>query len=595
MAANVVRTAVLRDLLCRHHAEIDESIGGETAATTSRMAQFQRAIDEYASAVDLPGQLHGLRPISTLYSDCGFSEEATVPKRHREYEGRSAQRLGQSVQSWGAEPDPPNVAMGRQKWAIKEAEAQAQREAATRALERSGAVVRRYRLLQERVSSRELRTVAWGAEETALFEALLDGEQDVAERSSLLRSALVAIGQRNAAEDAEPSVEPVRDAEPATAAADDAAQWGKNERALLHAAGAGDHTQVEALLKGGADPDAPRADGQTPLLKAAACGHAMVLQQLLAAGAAVDKCSRCGCTALLLAAEKGQAAVLRALVKAGADPMLRGTGGAYWNLSACDIAERRGDADCAALLREAALVMRLVRRTNAAADRHASTGEDADSGSAEALTDLREPGHEDEPSEAGEDDSEQLPPPAWEETPDGQLYAAVTESCARRANPIDHSAADALEDAVGALLDSRADPNVSPPYCGLTVLMRASACGQTGVVARLLAADGCEVNQQTKSGATALMLAGRANRTSALKLLVEAGADLSLRMTSGIDAGKNALDLAVQEGRIESELLLRVAPDVDKMAAADAEAQANRAAKEKRLAMEMFDIWMQSV
>jgi hypothetical protein len=66
-------------------------------------------------------------------------------------------------------------------------------------------------------------------------------------------------------------------------------------------------------------------------------------------------------------------------------------------------------------------------------------------------------------------------------------------------------------------------------------------------------------------------------------------------MTSGIDAGKNALDLAVQEGRIESELLLRVAPDVDKMAAADAEAQANRAAKEKRLAMEMFDIWMQSV
>ena len=179
MAANVVRTAVLRDLLCRHHAEIDESIGGETAATTSRMAQFQRAIDEYASAVDLPGQLHGLRPISTLYSDCGFSEEATVPKRHREYEGRSAQRLGQSVQSWGAEPDPPNVAMARQKWAIKEAEAQAQREAATRALERSGAVVRRYRLLQERVSSRELRTVAWGAEETALLPARGGGRTTV--------------------------------------------------------------------------------------------------------------------------------------------------------------------------------------------------------------------------------------------------------------------------------------------------------------------------------------------------------------------------------------------------------------------------------
>jgi hypothetical protein len=36
-----------------------------------------------------------------------------------------------------------------------------------------------------------------------------------------------------------------------------------------------------------------------------------------------------------------------------------------------------------------------------------------------------------------------------------------------------------------------------------------------------------------------------------------------------------------------------VAPDPIKMAEADAEAQANKAAEEKRLAVEMFDIWMQ--
>ena len=598
MAANIVRTRVVRELLDGVHREIDERMGAPEDETARRSEEFRQAIDAYKSATQLPTQLHGLRPIepSSLYSSLSFAaQDEGAPPAHRpprEYEGRSAMRLEQSVLAWGAEPDPPNVIKARQKWALKQAEAQAQRQAAARVREQSAAAVHRYRLLQETVSSQGLHTVAWGDEETALFEALVGGEHNVAERSALRRSALLAVGCRsdNRADAAAASGESASE----TSGVPDVAtvravQWGENERALLHAAGSADETQVDELLNRGADPNGARADGQTPLLKAAAWGHATVVQQLLAAGAAVDHTNRCGCSSLMLATQNGHATVLQILVDAGADPMLRGTGGPYLNLTACDIAEQRGDADCATLLREATSVMRLVRRTQ---QQHEEQEQHEQH---EQQDDDDEEQQKKEKQQEEEKEDECVPPPTWEDTVDGQLYAKVTEICAARAKTVDDAAE--LEDAVGALLDSRADPNVTAPhllgYNGLTVLMRASACGQLGIATMLLAADGCEVNRQTNSGTTAAMLAARAGQTSVLKLLIEEGADISLRMTSGPDAGKSAWDFAVQEGQIGSEMLLRVAPDPVKMAEADAEAQAKKAAKDKRLAIEMFDVWMQ--
>eukprot|EP01043_Picozoa_sp_COSAG02_P048684 COSAG02_NODE_4809_length_4953_cov_118.497031_2_plen_676_part_00 len=615
MAANIVRTRVVRELLDGLHREIDERMGSAENETVRRSEEFRQAIKAYKSATQLPTQLHGLRPIepSSLYSSLSFTaqDEGTPPtkKLPREYEGRSAMRLKQSMLAWETEPDPPNVIKARQKWALQQAEAQEQRQSAARVREQSAAVLHRYRLLQERVSSQGLHTVAWGDEETALFEALVDGEHDVAERSALLRSALLAVGCRNANK-ADAAAAAVGESTSEASDGPDggtvgAVQWGKNERALLHAASAGDDTQVEELLKDGANPNGARADGQTPLLKAAAWGHAMVVQQLLAAGAVVDQTNRCGCSSMMLAAQNGHATVLSMLVDAGADPMLRGTGGPYLNLTACDIASQRGDADCATLLREATFVMRLVRRTQQREqqqheqhEQHEQQDEDEKEEDEQQEEDgqRKEDGQQEEDEQQEEEkEEEHIPPPTWEDTADGQLYAKVTEICAAGAKTVEDAAQ--LEDAIGVLLDSRADPNVTAPhllgYNGLTVLMRASACGQLGIATLLLAADGCEVNRQTKSGTTAAMLAAGAGQTSVLKLLIEESADVSLRMTSGPDAGKSALDFAVQEGQIGSEMLLRVAPDPVKMAEADGEAQASKAAEDKRLAIEMFDVWMQ--
>ena len=50
-------------------------------------------------------------------------------------------------------------------------------------------------------------------------------------------------------------------------------------------------------------------------------------------------------------------------------------------------------------------------------------------------------------------------------------------------------------------------------------------------------------------------------------------------MTSGPDAGKSTLGLAIQQGEIESKLLLRVAPDPAKTEKVDAESQASEQGK----------------
>ena len=218
--------------------------------------------------------------------------------------------------------------------------------------------------------------------------------------------------------------------------------------------------------------------------------------------------------------------------------------------------------------------MRLVRRTARHADRIgncAGSGQNTDSESTEATIDTSSFRSQDEPTELEretnegkqeeeteakdadqaeeaeefqEGGTEHSPPPTWESTLDGQLYAKVTEICAQKTTDVE------LEDAVGALLDNRADPNVTASHLlgcnGLTILMRASTCGNVGVVKRLLAADGCEVDRRTDSGATALMLAARSGQTSVLRLLIEKGAEVSSRMTAGPDAGKSALDLAIQ-------------------------------------------------
>ena len=89
---------------------------------------------------------------------------------------------------------------------------------------------------------------------------------------------------------------------------------------IADAASKGNTTEVERLLKRGADVNAQQADGATALQWAAYRGDAKLAELLLKAGAKPDLANRDGATPLWLAAARGDAAVVEALLKGGADP-----------------------------------------------------------------------------------------------------------------------------------------------------------------------------------------------------------------------------------------------------------------------------------
>jgi uncharacterized protein len=118
--------------------------------------------------------------------------------------------------------------------------------------------------------------------------------------------------------------------------------------ALHQAARTGDVASLRSQLQQGTNPDLPDSQGRTALMEAAKAGRAEAVSVLLDAGANVNAHSRSGNTALIDAAEAGQADVARLLVQHGADVNAATRAG-----SALAIAERNGDNELAALLRQA--------------------------------------------------------------------------------------------------------------------------------------------------------------------------------------------------------------------------------------------------
>ena len=88
---------------------------------------------------------------------------------------------------------------------------------------------------------------------------------------------------------------------------------------VADAASRGNKTEVERLLKGGADVNAQQADGATALQWAAYRGDAKLAEVLLKAGAKPGVANHNGATPLWLAATRGDAAVIQTLLKGGAD------------------------------------------------------------------------------------------------------------------------------------------------------------------------------------------------------------------------------------------------------------------------------------
>ncbi len=92
-------------------------------------------------------------------------------------------------------------------------------------------------------------------------------------------------------------------------------------------------TRVDRLLKAGADPAAPDADGTTPLYAACVQGSAGIARSLLAAGAPPDAPSAgpgAEGTPLCAAACWGHTDTVRVLLAHGADPTLREDHGTGW-------------------------------------------------------------------------------------------------------------------------------------------------------------------------------------------------------------------------------------------------------------------------
>ncbi|TGA83331.1 ankyrin repeat domain-containing protein [Streptomyces sp. MZ04] len=113
----------------------------------------------------------------------------------------------------------------------------------------------------------------------------------------------------------------------------------KLTKRLVLAALLGVPTEVESLLRAGADPRTPDPDGTTPLYIASVQGEARIVRALLAAGADPDAESGHGDqgTPLCGAACWGYTEAVRELLAHGADPNLRedkgkGNTPLYWAL-----------------------------------------------------------------------------------------------------------------------------------------------------------------------------------------------------------------------------------------------------------------------
>ncbi|QDT15003.1 ankyrin repeat domain-containing protein [Alienimonas californiensis] len=125
------------------------------------------------------------------------------------------------------------------------------------------------------------------------------------------------------------------------AAADAVNRYGVTPLSL--ACEAGDEACVTALLNAGADPNRTAPGGETPLMTAARTGAVGALNALLKAGAKANATERAGQTALMWAAAAGNGDAVDRLLAAGADRDARTPGG----FTALLFAVREGRADIA--------------------------------------------------------------------------------------------------------------------------------------------------------------------------------------------------------------------------------------------------------
>jgi ankyrin repeat protein len=328
---------------------------------------------------------------------------------------------------------------------------------------------------------------------------------------------------------------------------------------------------MEALLKAGANANATYGAGETPLMSAARTGNLPVVKLLLANGAAVNTIEEYrGQTALMYAVAENHPEVTKFLIDNGADPNLRSRvfnlkdgvrvsgGGVFMDrpnggLTPLFFAAREGNIEAAEVLIAAGADV------NAKEDQYKFTP---------LLT----------ATYNGRYDFAAMLLNKGADPNDGSLYLAVElrnmAVYSNRPNPptVDRSM-DALA-LIKMLLDKGADPNLAldmkPPQiqaqgtvtipAGGTALNRAVRSTDLATV-KLLLEKGANPSLAIKDGTTPIMqaaagiaargeeeevidLADRADPLEAIKLFVEAGADVN-----AVNAqGNTAVHLAAQRG-----------------------------------------------
>lgn len=307
----------------------------------------------------------------------------------------------------------------------------------------------------------------------------------------------------------------------------------KGQTALMLAASKGSGDVVRILLNEGAAVDARDNDGFTALSYAAFAGDTQSVRLLLRAGANVATRTNAGNTPLYYAAASGNVSTLEAIVSDESFPGLEGGGfplhgaAAYNRVEMIDhlLNEHEVGIDTVNSNGQTALMVAASSNRPSAIGRLLNAGADVT---------IRTPNNHDAFTLAAVNDAT------------GAMGALLDSGkFTIRSVPVESGLRIAGREsklpALKYLIQRGVDVNAVQRNVGTTALMYAAGNGHDDAVKVLLNAR-ADVNIQNAKGETALIMAASAGKKEVVKLLVRAGADASL-----VDEnGKTALQYAIQ-------------------------------------------------
>lgn len=315
--------------------------------------------------------------------------------------------------------------------------------------------------------------------------------------------------------------------------------------ALMVASQLGCDSLVTLLLAAGADVNAQQDEGATALMFASKCGHATIAKKLIKAGADVNAKTKRGTTALASAIAKGHIPLVKILIKAGAQI------NAHTDQTATPliIASVNGRMSIVQLLLKKGADITLKNKYGKTAYERAI---ETNHPEIAALIQAQEKMNNDLLNAVGSNDLkkarellQQGANPNWAYLNEPLLHVAIM-------NAPDHE--NGL-DMVQLLLQAGADANLpaDEEYDSFTPLMKAAFHNVPQTIPLLLG-HGANVNaQQLGAGDTALHFAATLGNTHIVRMLLEAGADATIRNTEGA----SAYDAAVSRKRPEIAALIQ--------------------------------------